>query len=244
MDQNQDVQEDTNAPPAVEGPVKNQPDSTARLLAGTSLVCAVIALGYTLVSGQASDADRALTSEAGSEAAIDQAAKIGTYDLREEALLIVSMVTLEQALQASRPYAYELAVAMKAAQGHQEIAFVLDGLAPTSEVGVPSQEDLYEAWHTHLSSSFGITARVENAVNKVLNYDPEAQSDMQLLQSAHDHLKAGDLSAAVAVLSKLDGEMRNAVSPWLELATMRVEVDEKSKELRRLTYLSVLSDQV
>ena len=83
-----------------------------------------------------------------------------------------------------------------------------------------------------------------NVVNRMLNYDPQAKSDIEALLAADEAMRAGNLSGALDVLSTLEGETRYAVLPWLEMAILRLEVEETVSELLRLTFLSVLSDQV
>ena len=218
-------------------------DTFARLLAGAALICAVMAVGYSSWIDRnwgATVAARTLPVETFSAGA----AASGGSGLGRDALLLVTMASLEQALETSQPYAYELAVAMKAAQTVDEIARLLDGLTSTAEVGVPTRQELYKAWQKHHASQIDITARMGNVVNRMLNYDPQAKSNIEALLAADELMRAYNLSGALDILTALEGETRYAVLPWLEMAMLRLKVEETVSELRRLTFLSVLSDQV
>lgn len=218
-------------------------DPFARMLAGAALACAVLAVGYSSWIERNRGvivAERTLPKETLSAVA---AARVES-DLGSDALLLVTMASLEQALETSQPYAYELAVAMKAAQSHDEILLLLDGLTSAAEVGVPARQELSEAWQKHLASQIDITARMGNVVNRVLNYDSQAKSNIQALLSADVAMRANNLSGALDLLTALEGETHYAVLPWLEMAVLRLEIEETVSELRRLTFLSVLSDQV
>ncbi|MFZ9128854.1 MAG: hypothetical protein ACO20O_07205 [Pseudomonadales bacterium] len=218
-------------------------DSFARMLAGAALICAVMAVGYSSWidrNREAIVAARTLPTETLSAIA---AAKVGS-GLGRDALLLVTMASLEQALETSQPYAYELAVAMKAAQNLEEIVLFLDSLTSAAEVGVPTRQELSEAWQKHLAFQIDITARMGNVVNRMLNYDPQEKSNIQALLSADAAMRADNLSGALDFLKALEGETRYAFLPWLEMAVLRLEIEETVSELRRLTFLSVLSDQV
>lgn len=218
-------------------------DSLARILAGAALICALMAVGYSSwIDRNRGDIVAAETLP--TETFSADAAARGGSGLDRDALLLVTIASLEQALETSQPYAYELAVAMKAAQTHDEIAVLLDELTSAAEVGVPTRHELSEALQKHLASQIGITTRMGNVVNRMLNYDPQAKSDIEALLAADEAMRAGNLSGALDVLSTLEGETRYAVLPWLEMAILRLEVEETVSELLRLTFLSVLSDQV
>lgn len=217
-------------------------DSIARMMAGTALICAFVAVGYS------SWIDRSIetivdTSPPPPETLSAVAtARVGS-GLGRDALLLVTMGSLEQALGTSQPYAYELAVAMKAAQSLDEIGLLLDGLTSSAEVGVPTRQELSEAWQEHLASQIDITARMGNVVNRVLNFDPEEKSDMEALLAADTAMRANNLQGALDFLTALEGEARYAVLPWLEMAILRLQIEETVSELRRLKFLSVLSEE-
>lgn len=225
--------------PAPQGANAGRADSIARMMAGAALICAFVAVGYS------SWIDRNINASTPAPDTLSAVAtaRVGS-GLGRDALLLVTIGSLEQALETSQPYAYELAVAMKAAQPLDEIGLLLDGLTSAAEVGVPTRQELSEAWQEHLASQIDITARMGNVVNRVLNFDPEAKSDMEALLAADTAMRADNLKGALDFLTALEGEARYAVLPWLEMAMLRLQIEETVSELRRLTFLNVLSEEV
>lgn len=215
-------------------------DSFVGIMASASLICAVIAVGYTSWIGR--NIETMVTAkntpmETFSSVAVD---KIDT-GLGRDALLLLTIVSLEQSLETSQPYAYELAVGMKAAQ-NDDILLLLQRLTSAAEVGVPTRQALFEAWQKQLASEIGITKRMGNVVNQMVNYDSQSKSDVEALFAANDAMKADNLSGALDLLSALEEESLYGFVPWMEMAMLRLEVEQTLSELRRLIFLSVLSD--
>lgn len=221
---------------------KAQSDQLSKIISVTALCCAAIAVGYTSWVDKKLGELPEFSMEIAASVVPTQTGPDIVLSMQDDALLLVSMNLLDRVLETSQPYAYELAVAMKATNDISDISLILDRLIDTAESGVPTNSELTDAWKTYVSSQLDLTSRLGNVVNQMLGFDEQSQNNIEVLLSADENIRMGNLTAAAATLSTLEGDINGVISPWIDVANKRAEVDASRTELQRLTYLSILAD--
>ncbi len=161
------------------------------------------------------------------EAAL-KARPVGDPDARE----VVALGALEQAVDAGRPFAAELAAVKASSQNGQ-----LSGLDPYAAAGVPTRTALAaelsrilgELPSPKLAQDESVFGRFVASAGSIVKVSPKNASDAGAgdpRQRLAALAAAGDLEQAIAAREALDSAAQDATADWAKAATARVVAEK------------------
>lgn len=232
----------TAAQPALAAGTRDMP---ARVLAGLALACAIgvgVAVGVSMVPGASPIGVPGPNAMRG--AALANVPPVATP---EQASLLMATEYLTTAMSTSRPFETELAVAIQLLGDRPPFVTLLDELIPFADSGVPDRADLALRFREDARALEGggpgaVFGWMEAGLNGMLQYNRAALRRDEEYAALAAEASAGDLEAATARLSRLDGPARQALADWLVVATARVNVDAIGVELNRRAHLAILGE--